>query len=158
MQPEPTEIQICIQSSTLPFNECAALVAIYEATQGPDWTNKTNWLEEIDPCSWFGIRCDQGHVTEINLEYNNLNGNLPAELDRLTQLDILNLKRSSMTELPEEIGKLVNLTELIISNNKITKIPSTIGQLSRLKLLNLSNNRTSTIPPEIGQLSSLRTL
>ena len=40
--------------------------------------DNTGWLSG-DPCDWFGVTCDAGHVKDLHLRGNNLNGNLPAE-------------------------------------------------------------------------------
>ena len=42
----------------------AILVALYEATNGANWTNKTNWLSDRPLSEWFGVRTDaNGRVT-----------------------------------------------------------------------------------------------
>ena len=42
--------------------EIAALTALYNATDGANCTNNTNWLNGMDPCDvaarWFGVTCD----------------------------------------------------------------------------------------------------
>jgi len=50
------------------------LQKLYEGTAGHNWFNKTGWLDEKDPCNWFGLTCNNGFLTEINLRNNNLNG------------------------------------------------------------------------------------
>lgn len=57
--------------------EIAALTALYNATDGPNWNNNTNWLNGMDPCDaaakWFGVVCDgSGNITELNLFNNGL--------------------------------------------------------------------------------------
>ena len=44
-----------------------ALVAFYRATNGPAWTDKWN-LRSADHCSWFGVTCAGGRVTELQVE------------------------------------------------------------------------------------------
>jgi len=44
-----------------------ALVDLYTATAGPQWTNNNNWLVG-DPCAnrWFGVGCNSnGTVTDL---------------------------------------------------------------------------------------------
>ena len=36
------------------------LVAFYEATDGPNWANNTNWLSDAPVCYWHGVTADFG--------------------------------------------------------------------------------------------------
>ena len=40
-------------------------------------TDNTNWLENDDPDSWFGVTVAGGHVTRLEFLVNNLTGQLP---------------------------------------------------------------------------------
>ncbi len=60
--------------------------------------------------------------------------------------------------LPAEIRKLTKLEILNASENKLTGIPAEIGQLSKLKTANFANNNISGLPLEIGNLNNLVTL
>ena len=57
-----------------------ALMGLYTSTNGANWINKTGWEggaagTNCDPCSgWYGIVCQNGRVTGINLPGNNLSG------------------------------------------------------------------------------------
>lgn len=52
-----------------------ALVALYNATGGANWKQKTNWDTGVDLSQWCGIKVDeQGRVVELNLFWNNLQG------------------------------------------------------------------------------------
>jgi hypothetical protein len=62
--------------------ECEALVALYNSTNGDEWTDATNWGDDNSPCGWAGVTCqngDMGPVVVLNLFQNNLTGTLPAE-------------------------------------------------------------------------------
>ena len=51
----------------------AALVALYEATDGPNWTNNAKWLSEAPLGEWYGITTDSiGRVIELDLQENEL--------------------------------------------------------------------------------------
>ena len=46
----------------------ARLVALYNATDGSNWANNTNWLSDRPLGEWHGITTDaNGRVTELNL-------------------------------------------------------------------------------------------
>ena len=58
----------------------AALVALYNATSGPNWTISTNWLTTAALSEWYGVTTDvDGRVTRVSRP-NELNGELPVEL------------------------------------------------------------------------------
>ena len=103
----------CPEVSEIPTLECEALVALYNATDGPNWTNNSGWLETDAPCSWHGVTCSVGHVTELNLDFNQLSGSIPAELGDLSNLTDLLLNRNQLSgSIPVELGNLSNLGSL----------------------------------------------
>ena len=60
----------------VPQSEGDALIWLYEHTNGPNWTNHTNWLQTHTVGNWFGVTVAGGHVTAVNLSNNNLIGNI----------------------------------------------------------------------------------
>ena len=140
----------------------AALVALYNATEGGSWTTRTNWLSGRPLDEWHGVTTDSdGRVTALNLSSNSLYGPIPAALGRLSNLNHLNLADNGLTgAIPTELGNLANLTELYLDNNQLTgEIPPELGGLSNLNHLNLADNGlTGEIPTELGNLSNLTEL
>ena len=60
------------------------LVALYEATDGDNWKDNTNWLGDSPVEEWKGVTTDSdGRVTVLSLENNRLNGEMPEELGSL---------------------------------------------------------------------------
>ena len=51
--------------------ERAALVAIYDATDGDNWTDNTNWKTEEPVGEWYGVTVENGVVTGLELFDNN---------------------------------------------------------------------------------------
>ena len=52
-----------------------ALVAFYNATDGDNWKNKTNWDSGAPLSDWYGVTAnDEGRLVELNLSCNNLQG------------------------------------------------------------------------------------
>ena len=52
----------------VPPVEVNALHALYNATQGPLWTQSQGWVGDTDPCAgqWFGVFCEAtNHVTQL---------------------------------------------------------------------------------------------
>ena len=56
-----------------------ALVALYNATNGPNWTNNENWLTG-PVSSWFGVDVNIGNnrVIRLDLRNNQLSGAIPS--------------------------------------------------------------------------------
>ena len=56
-----------------------ALVALYHATDGPNWTNNTNWLTDKPVNTWFGVTTNDNRkqVRFLTLGDNNLPGDNP---------------------------------------------------------------------------------
>eukprot|EP00752_Nemacystus_decipiens_P015168 g13512.t1 len=139
-----------------------ALVALYNATDGPNWTEKTHWGSSAPPSDWYGVTAnDQSRVVKLNLGWNNLRGTIPPELGNLRELQHLRLNSNQLTGLiPPELANLQELQELRLSDNQLTgSIPPELGALSKVEWLWLSkNNLTGPIPKELGALSKLTEL
>ena len=142
--------------------ELAALHALYNATDGANWTNSDNWLSDTPLSDWHGIKTDdEGRITEIYLIGNNLEGEIPAELGRLSQLEGLYLARNELSgSIPPELGDLYNLEVLMLFDNELTGvIPYQLGNLGNLEEIHLGRNQLSgRIPTQLGNLENLRRL
>ena len=140
----------------------AVLVALYNATDGPNWRNNNNWLTDEPMREWDGVTTDsKGRVTRLALPSYQLTGEIPAELGNLSNLTYLDLWGSQLTgEIPAELGNLSNLTSLNLVRNQLTgEIPAELGNLSNLTYLDLRDNGlTGEIPAELGNLSNLTSL
>ena len=140
----------------------AVLVALYEATDGANWGDNTNWLSEAPLYEWAGVKTDEeGRVFSLDLSGNRLTGSIPAELGQLQHLVQLVLYSNGLTgSIPAELGQLQNLIYLNLSYNGLTgSIPAELGQLQNLRVLDLYDNELmGSIPAELGQLQNLRVL
>ncbi|MEN8218509.1 MAG: hypothetical protein ABFS56_19500 [Pseudomonadota bacterium] len=68
----------CSTITEIPTVECEALVALYNSTDGDNWTRNSGWLETNAPCGWYGVTCSGGHVSELHLRSNELTGTIPT--------------------------------------------------------------------------------
>jgi hypothetical protein len=151
----------CAMVTEIPQSECEALAAFYTSSGGSNWSNHAGWLETYRPCSWFGVACSSGYVTDLYLQDNHLSGSIPPEIGALTGLRFLNLNVNALSgSIPPEIGNLTQLQELGLDENQLSgSIPPEIGNLTGLTSLGLEVNQLSgSIPPELGNLENLNLL
>jgi hypothetical protein len=152
----------------IPSVERSALIALYNATNGDSWINRTNWKgvnPEPDGFSqigtegtWYGITVVSDHVTQIILLYNNLVGSIPSELGNLSGLTNLTLRRNVLSgSIPGELGNLTGLQYLYLNSNQLSgAIPGELGNLTQLKVLFLHTNYLEgPIPTSLTNLNNL---
>ena len=137
----------------------AALIALYNATGGANWTNRTNWLSNSPISDWHGVTTDDdGRVTELRLQQNNLSGQIPAALGNLSSLEVLLLWDNEITgPVPTWLSGLTSLEVLGLGGNQLMgPIPSELGNLQNLRQMSLRENQlTGLIPSELGDLQNL---
>ena len=148
-----------------PYQEAedrAALIALYRSTDGGNWSDNTNWLSDARLGEWYGVTTNAyGNVKELDLEDNQLSGEIPAELGSLTELEYLDLQRNQLSgEIPAELSNLSNLKHVRLNDNQLTgQMPAELGDLSQLESLWINDNQLSgEIPAELGNLSRLEYL
>ena len=128
----------------------AALLALYEATDGPNWTDSSNWGSDAPLADWHGVRMDgHGRVAGLTLERNNLTGTLPAALGHLDALTVLALGGNRLTgPVPAALGALANLAILTLGDNGLTgPIPAALGDLTGLRVARFAGNAVSGCVP-----------
>ena len=151
----------CARVNQIPVAECAALVALYNSSNGTNWADNSGWLVTNTPCTWSGLDCTDGHVSQINLLYNELTGTLPPELGNLSHLYLLGLWGNQLHgTIPAELGKLSELGFLDLSGNLLTgNPPAELGELENLQVLSLAHNQFGgPIPSVLGKVASLESL
>ncbi len=139
-----------------------ALIALYNATDGDNWTDNTNWLEPTcDVCTWYGVTCNSNdRVTRLDLSGNNLSGELPGDIGGLTQLESLRLASNNLTgEIPATINSLGGLEELLLTFNDLEGELPDMGNLGRLRNLQAGgNNLEGALPASLLGLGGLERL
>ena len=144
------EAPICNGVSAMPPAECNALVALYQATDGANWLNHSNWLTVnvgISPCQWYGVVCENGHVTQLMLSQNELRGLLPGLLGTLPQLRQLQLADNHLTgNAPLALCELIDTIQFASFNdNQLTAENAQIAQC--LNQLDPDWAATQTVAP-----------
>ncbi len=112
--------------------ERGALIALYESTDGDNWSKIDGWKAQPlgqdgfaksgNESSWYGIGVNNDdQVTKIDLNNNNLKGTIPYQLGDFTNLKDLRLYDNQITgEIPPELGNLTNLRFLFLYNTQLT--------------------------------------
>lgn len=150
--------------AAVPAAQRTALIALYNATGGPGWSNHAGWLGAAGTeCSWAGVTCDSAAatVTRLMLSNNGLTGSLPAAVGSFPGLQALEAESNSLSgALPHQLGTLANLRTLRLGLNHISGLlPAELGSLAQLETLALSFNRlTGSLPAGLGTLAHLQIL
>ena len=120
-----------------------ALKVLYQATNGGAWTNKT-WRigsNAVTSTGWPGVTFDEeGHVLAIDLQNNNLRGNLPTEGMQMKSLRTLNLSHNNLRGDVAAFCKLLPALETLnLGYNLFTEIKEALP--THITSLNLQNQR-----------------
>jgi hypothetical protein len=75
------------------------LVALYNGTNGTNWTTRTNWTVSAVR-NWFGVTEKGGRVTRIELPANNVSGAVPASITAMNALKVFNVASNNITTVP----------------------------------------------------------
>ncbi len=101
--------------------DCALLLAARDFLAGDAWLN---WSAHLPIESWQGITVDASsqRVTALELSSAGLNGRIPPELGRLSQLVTLDLVGNRLTgPVPPELEGLDNLSLLRLAGNDLDR-------------------------------------
>jgi len=84
---------------------------------------------------------------------------LGSEIELLSGIEYLRLKKYKQNSLPKEVGKLMNLKHLEIEEGSLIALPKEIGLLNNLEFLRIYLNfETISIPAEMCNLTNLKVL
>ena len=162
-QDEPDEpVILTCETYTPEMTDLDTLVALYCATDGPNWENNDYWMEvesKGDFSRWERTEVNtDSQVMELRLSNNGLSGTIPPELGNLTRLDILLLNGNELSgTISSELGNLTLLEYLYLSENQLSgTIPPELGKLISQKYLYLT--RVKRHDSEAWKLSSLEEL
>ncbi|WP_264566850.1 PKD domain-containing protein [Flavobacterium sp. N3904] len=156
----------------IPLTERDALIAFYNSTGGPNWTNtqSNNRVWNItnpssDVSTWYGVSVSNGHIVSLNLDRNNLKGKL-SDLNALTFLNSLSLNGNYNNfvgnSMPSWFTTMIGLNVLSIQGYGFTGPIQDLSALINLQYLDLMDNNfgggTATMPSWLTGMVSLRNL
>lgn len=138
----------------------ADLVSLYNSTNGPGWSDQTNW-NSGDPCdnSWHGITCDPTNteVVAIGLDTNNLVGSINS-LASLTSLQSVDIGANQLSGSLGFLNGLPNLQRVVAYDNLLTGPLPDISTMAALRRFEVTNNQLSGPIPQLDALASLQYL
>ncbi|KAM1525481.1 hypothetical protein ACFX10_009940 [Malus domestica] len=138
-------IHMFVDSSQCPGDQQSLLLHLKTTlTFDPATSQKlVNWNNGSDYCSWEGVSCKEGCVSNLDLSFESITGGLDnsSSLFRLKSIDHLNLAYNNFkyTQIPSEFKQLTGLSNLNLSNAGFAgQVPIEISHLTRLVTLDLS--------------------
>lgn len=157
--------------SNVNFHQCKALIEWYkESNKKATWTRFEGWKVAgtqvknfggaLNICSWYGITCNEGKITAINLEGNNLQGQIPASFKALTDLTSLNLSKNPITAFSgAALQPLTQLKTLNLSETKVVSFAHLPSNLTHLTLNKLALPAKTNLPnlPQLQYLDMSET-
>lgn len=181
-----TNLHLTLYSnSSANLQDSLALVDLYNSTNGGQWIVNTNWLSAEPLSNWYGVTVRRGRVVKLDLNSNNLVGNIPSSIGNLTKLTSVELGRNQLTgnlpvsfgndtsliyvnlalnrltgTIPTQLINLPNLTDIYLSINSLTgSIPEITGSDSKLHGIFLTDNQLQgNLPGSLGKCSNLTVL
>ncbi len=154
---------------TSPETVREALIALFNATDGENWSDNDGWLSDAPIGEWSGVTTDgDGRVIALSLRDNQLNGEMPPELGNLANLQVLDLSDNSDEKLVLEVSDQdkdktlltgYHSRMILVADGLRGGIPPEMDNLTNLQELNLYwNDLRGEIPPELGNLANLQEL
>jgi hypothetical protein len=154
---------ICLKGQTL-ASDSLALVDIYNAAGGPNWTSQGNWLTG-KVSTWSGVTVWGNRVRKLTVGPNNMIGTLSSSIGNLTALDTVQINGNSATDVcnltgsvPATLWNDTNISRLQVKFTNITGgIPSTgISKMHKLYEINFQGTPIGgTIPDSLFLLPSI---
>lgn len=135
-----------LTNAQVPQIERDALMALYNSTEGLNWVDNANWGSGNPVSTWFGVVVENingtDHVTELNLEFNNLVGIIPSEIGNLSEINRLVFWSNGLTgNIPSELGSCSKMKLISLEENSLTgSIPLSFANWTELEALWLNDN------------------
>lgn len=136
------------------------LLKFYESLNGDNWIDNTNWGTETRLETWYGVVTDSvGNVIRLNLQSNNLHGEIPPEITLVKHLRVIDLSfnDSVIGTIPLELAEMEYLRGILFHHNSLTgTIPSVLANLTGMVNFDLHRNLlTGPMPEWLGDLPEL---
>ena len=97
------------------------LALFYYKLDGPAWNDANGWFLRPDHCDWKGVSCGNGEVEEIQMNSNNLKGQIPAEISNMKGLLSLRMYNNNLEgSIPPSLYELPLISLIDVEDNNLT--------------------------------------
>ena len=120
-----------------------ALMAIYDAMDGPNWAIEKKWDRSKDLNSWQGVEWRYNKL-QLSFQGFGLKGEFPDVFEDLTCCVRFWVRAEADVTgtLPPSFGRLVNLEQLVIQNTGMTSLPDIFTGMDKLKSFVINGNHS----------------
>nr|GMC59721.1 receptor protein kinase TMK1-like [Ipomoea batatas] len=136
-------------------DDASVMLALKKSLNPP---SELGWSDP-DPCKWDHVGCQDKRVIRIQIGHQGLQGTLPSELSKLTQLERLELQWNNISGPLPSLSGLGSLQVLMLSNNQFTSVPADFfAGMSSLQSVEIDNNPFAAweIPENLRNASALQ--
>ncbi|KAK6780286.1 hypothetical protein RDI58_022470 [Solanum bulbocastanum] len=111
-------------------------------------------------CKWSGVSCDSsGRVSSISLISKSLGGQLPPDLNQLSNLQTFNIQKNRISGSLPSLSNLPSLQDVHLDSNNFTSVPTNfLSVLTNLQKFTIDDNPNLppwTIPDSLTDSTSL---
>jgi hypothetical protein len=150
-------LSTCLDSSKTRLRQQFAYLTLIYSTKAE---NATSWYSSSDECTWEGITCTNGVVTELDLNAPTvaMAGTLPADVGLWNKLSYFRVAGTKVAgTLPTTIGLWSSLSYFSVSANLHSgTVPTEVGAWRSLTQIRLNdNNFNASLPATILNWASL---
>ncbi|KAH0936431.1 hypothetical protein HID58_013548, partial [Brassica napus] len=132
-----------------------SLKSTLHLTPDVDWSNP-------DPCKWVAVQCDgSNRVTRIQLKQKGISGTLPLDLQKLSELIVLEFFSNKISGPVPDLSGLTHLQRLNLHDNLFDSTPKNLfSGMNSLQEAYLDNNPFASweIPETVKEATSLKNL
>ncbi|XP_015058228.1 receptor protein kinase TMK1 [Solanum pennellii] len=136
-------------------DDVSVMLALKKSLNPP---KEVGWSDP-DPCKWNHVGCSDKRVIRIQIGRQNIQGTLPPEISKLTELERLELQGNNISGPLPSLSGLSSLQVLLLGENQFSSIPADFfTDMSSLLSVDIDKNPFVgwEIPESLRNASSLK--
>ncbi|XP_049406971.1 receptor-like kinase TMK4 [Solanum stenotomum] len=149
----PDELSVVVRDGSADDASVMAKLAKSLIPTPPGWSG-------TNVCKWSGVSCDSsGRVSSISLISKSLGGQLPPDLNQLSNLQTFNIQKNRISGSLPSLSNLPSLQDVHLDSNNFTSVPTNfLSGLTNLQKFSIDDNPGLppwTIPDSLTDSTSL---
>ncbi|KAG5586634.1 hypothetical protein H5410_047068 [Solanum commersonii] len=149
----PDELSVVVRDGSADDASIMAKLAKSLIPTPPGWSG-------TNVCKWSGVSCDSsGRVSSISLISKSLGGQLPPDLNQLSNLQTFNIQKNRISGSLPSLSNLPSLQDVHLDSNNFTSVPPNfLSGLTNLQKFSIDDNPSLppwTIPDSLTDSTSL---